>query len=386
MMKRNFVVCVFAAMTMSATAVDVLAQDSCNRIVELGFKNIKKKYGERASLAYKYRSYCGKDYKDWKDQQLIDASVDVVGSWNADAGYTRNSAETTLKTWCDNSKDLASASGKDIEESEEINRESVAAWLSCKRLYAQGVLFEALTTDEVVDIKLRYTGSSVDGVRFYGVEPINFKCKTAFPGGADASTQPRVRNEAISIYCQRAKEVDAKGRAKGEQFKKRERASITVRTAAPEPYTLSFVDEWQPNVPLAESSRLETLLKKQDETVQSLSSRLAAQEQGNASMNAAVAAAAGRIASLEGTRSSLQAGLASVGPTGRNEARIRVNFHRPFAAPPIVVATARSHPNDFIIVDTTAVDTNGFDLWLIRINGGAWGGIQEVNWIAFPVN
>lgn len=373
---------IVAAIVFSANTA-VAQQSSCNKILELGFKNIKKKYGERASLVYKYKSYCGKDYKDWKDEQVIGASIDVIGSGSGTANYSRAQAETVLKTWCDNSKDLATYTGVDIEESEDVNRDSVNAWSSCQRLFGQGVIIDALPTDDVVDLKVRYTGPIAGGVEFYEVKAQNFKCDTKFPTSSGNSAIKRITTETISVYCTRSPERETPAKPKGEQFKKRDRASITVRTAAPEPYTLSFVEEWVPDVPIIESRKLQALVVKQEDALKAIDQRLTSQLQGlSASVAANNASANTRLQGAEIVRSNLQQGRFDVGPAG-GEARVRVNFPTPYGAVPTVVATLRSNGNDFIVVTTTGVDQNGFDAWIKRINGGAWAAVQTIQWIAY---
>src|SRR5262245_27709914 len=132
MQSVRFNVLVIAFIIASATTFSGFAQEStCNRILSLGFHNVKKKFGERASLYYKYKSYCGIDYSKWDDNQMIEASVDATGYGSMDGKYSRSQAETKLKSWCDNNKEISQASGKDIEESQDVNLESVRAWQSC---------------------------------------------------------------------------------------------------------------------------------------------------------------------------------------------------------------------------------------------------------------
>lgn len=296
-----------------SVTVPALSQDQCNSILSLGFKNIYKRYGNDNSTSAKYSSYCGTKASDVSSDLMASAEVEVLGSGGGGAKLTRAESEKRLEQWCNVNKE---SSGRVIDnkvDSEEINKDSVTAWSSCKRLFTEGLSIEPRITDDVVDLRVRYPGVGTGGIQFYGVEARNFQCEITLPGqtkvpAAKLTGKVVAGSQAIAVYCVRQPPVTKNGLpTDATVYQVREKASITVLSAASVPYTLAFTEEWTPDVPGRESTLLRGELAK-----------------ANAALAAHIKATAAEVASLKQSAANLgndvtalKSGLAAEQTPGR---------------------------------------------------------------------
>ncbi len=84
---------------------------------------------------------------------------------------------------------------------------------------------------------------------------------------------------------------------------------------------------------------------------------------------------------LDRFKRNFQFGTVDIPPV-RDEFRADIIFPLPFAAAPIIVASAGNHQNDHLIVSVRAATPTGFQGWIRRSNSIGWGSHQHMYWIA----
>ena len=164
------------------------AADSCDAIITHGLRNIQVSKSSEAAIATKYFNHCQKQFSSMSDQELAQASLEIIGKGSGGASYDRKRTEERLNQWCTDNRELAQSNKTAFNESQEIYQGAVSAWEKCTALYARGVqITPSITPDaRTVGIGLVYKGDTNDGVLFYGVRAEDFKCQITGPGGSSS--------------------------------------------------------------------------------------------------------------------------------------------------------------------------------------------------------
>lgn len=87
-------------------------------------------------------------------------------------------------------------------------------------------------------------------------------------------------------------------------------------------------------------------------------------------------------AQVAAAHNGIQSGLATISNVTAGNASLRVNFARPYSAPPIVVASVNG--SSFFFANAGAADTTGFTVYVRDIRDAQAGTASAlgINWIA----
>lgn len=231
------------------------AADSCDAIITHGLRNIQVSKSSEAAIATKYFNHCQKQFSSMSDQELAQASLEIIGKGSGGASYDRKRTEERLNQWCTDNRELAQSNKTAFNESQEIYQGAVSAWEKCTALYARGVqITPSITPDaRTIGIGLVYKGDTNDGVLFYGVRAEDFKCQITGPGGSTVKLPAQVGAQSWQINCQRTKPTQIT--RDGQTYDVLPRGTIYVETAS-NPFQLFFPEEYDPGAPMKELQRL----------------------------------------------------------------------------------------------------------------------------------
>lgn len=185
------------------------AYKSCDLILRQGIKDINTNLSARHSVAYKWHSYCGIDFKSASDSDIASASAAVFGVASGSGGFNSTSERKRLQEWCDENSEFAKENVLLFEEAQKISTPSINSFNQCIELTRKGVMIDFSTFGE----NSEYVHFSIDSTQdanllFYGVKQEGYECDVQAVNTEDSSpvplsSHPELGNANIQIDCKR---------------------------------------------------------------------------------------------------------------------------------------------------------------------------------------
>jgi hypothetical protein len=291
-MKISGTLSLFLALLMPTA---VMAQN-CDAILVAGMRNVAVSNSSESTIAYKYYQNCGNESQWSDDSVLAKAEVEIFGEGKGDGKFTHEQRVANLHQWCVTAQDQAQAYKNTYAASDTIYSGSVQAWSACNKLKSKDVNFDPSITNDnrSVQMSISYSGNTVSGVRFYGIETEGFTCDVSAPPSVGAPSRGiEIGHEAISVTCKRKSPVSVK--ENGETYEKLERGVIAVKTAA-YPFQLYFAPEYDPNLPTSAAKNITAKLAALETRVDTLSTKEGSDIGGS---NTAIGGLNGRLNNVE---------------------------------------------------------------------------------------
>ncbi len=358
------------------------AANNCSAVLDLGLKNVTSSFGSSAASAYTYKSYCGSDFSENASSESLSAALEVIGYGSGGIDKRISNKNTALKTWCDQQNSASSSTDIKHEQASLVSRDAIEAWKTCLALQVDGIIIEpSVDTDDPV-ISVRYTGGATSGMLIHPVIEKNFSCKSSVPLPASA------KSEAIIIDCLRGPARTESKIVNGvtQDYKIRDRASITLATASGRPFRLNFAADSTPPIPLDIAGQLQDALANQVKKLEQLRSEL------DSRLKSSQAELDAKLKQSFALHSKMQSGV-FVLPVQQNSGFYHVAtdpivFPKAFSAAPQVIATVSSAGDgDRFTVTTTNVTPTGFKVTIHRHmdrpnERGGWGAAPRLHWVA----
>lgn len=358
------------------------AAKNCDAVLDLGLKNVTSSFGTSAASAYIFKSYCGSDFSENASSESLSAAVEVIGYGSGGIDKKTTNKKTALKTWCDQQSSASSSTDTKHEQASLVSKEAIEAWKTCVALSDDGLIIEPSIDDDDPVIAVRYTTGATGGMLIHPVVSKNFDCKSSVSLPANAKA------DAIVISCLRAPARTESRIANGvaQNYKVRDRASITIAAASGKPFRLNFPADSTPPIPLDVASQLQESLANQTIKLEQLRSEF------NSRLQNSLAEQDAKLKQSFVLHSKMQSGVFVLPPQKNpgfyHAATDMIVFPKAFSAAPQIIATVNSASDgDRFTVTTTSVTSTGFRVTIHRHmdrpnDKGGWGDPPKLHWVA----